>query len=435
MQRDYWRLAAAATIGLLAGLLSGHVFLFLSLTLLALLLWYLRALHGFLNYARHGAEDNVPEIPGVVEALIREFNQLRDRFLQREAKLGGFLRRFQEAAAALPDAVLVLDQDDRIEWANRRAADYLGVHWPRDRHQRLVNLIRQPQLHQHLRNGDEAASAAALTMPSPENRDLMLEVRALPYGDGLRLLIVQDVTAIHQSNRVRRDFIANASHELRTPLTVIAGYLEHFENDPGLCTPQALPQVRQMRVQTRRMQRLIDDLLQLSSLETAELPKSTDTVIVADMLAGIVREAEAVSGGQQHAFRQEYAPDLCLRGNQRELYSAFSNLVFNAVQYTPAGGSVGVRWYRDDRGGHMEVSDTGEGIAPEHIPRLTERFYRVDKSRSREKGGTGLGLAIVKHVLARHGAWLHIESQPGRGSTFRCDFPATALAERPPMAG
>jgi two-component system phosphate regulon sensor histidine kinase PhoR len=430
MQPDRWRLLLCIAVSLFAGMLVGAPFLGLSVGLLAFLLWHFRALSGFLNYARHGAEDNLPDAPGIINELIREFHELRSLSRQRDAMLTGVMQKFQEAAAALPDAVVVTDHDGTIEWANRRAAQYLGVHWPDDGGQRLSNLIRHPDLAAFLRRGHPSDATDVLELASPEDENLQLEIRVSVYGDAYQLLVARDITELHRLTKMRRDFIANASHELRTPLTVIAGYLESFDEDRGHCPPEWTGKIAQMRMQATRMQRLIEDLLRLSSLETAAEQDLREEVPVGDLLSVIHREAVTLDGDGGHRFVLDVDAALWTRGSQRDLYSAFSNVIFNAVQHTPPGGEIRIVWRRDDGGAVLEVSDTGEGIAPEHIPRLTERFYRVDKSRSRSRGGTGLGLAIVKHALARHEAELEIRSELGAGSVFSCRFPASRVLTR-----
>jgi two-component system phosphate regulon sensor histidine kinase PhoR len=430
MGADRWRLAACIAISLVAGAFFGRPFLVLSLGLLAFLFWHYRALAGFLDYARHGADDNVPNLPGVVNELIREFNTLRDLYRQREEMLTDLLARFREAATALPDAVVVAGSDGRIEWANTRAAQYFGIRWPDDVGQYIVNLVRHPDLVEVLQRQPDVARQDVVEVPSPQDENLQLEVRISMYGNGRCMLVARDITELQRLNRMRRDFIANASHELRSPLTVVSGYLEAIEEDIERCPPEWKGKVAQMRSQAARMQRLIDDLLQLSSLESAPEHSPMDDVAVPDLAESICRAARAMEGGAALEITLEADPELWLKGSQRDLYSAFSNVVFNAVQYTPAGGSVHVRWARAGSGAVFEVRDTGEGIAAEHIPRLTERFYRVDQSRSRERGGTGLGLAIVKHALARHEATLEVESRPGQGSLFRCRFPAHRVLVR-----
>ena len=431
MNQDFWRITGIVGFSLVAGLLAGHVFLCVAAGTILVFYWYRERIQQLLIWLRRRTESTPPDVSGFINDIIDEFEHLRTHHKQRGEKLSGFLRRFQAATAALPDAAVVLGEFDSIEWANEKAEQYLGLRWPQDSGQRISNLIRHPDLIRYLQQTNERNFHKSLELASPVNHEQRLEFRVIPYGESQRLLMARDITEIHHANKMRKDFIANASHELRTPLTVIAGYLENFEEDRAVCPPDWMPRIKQMRQQTARMQRLIEDLLQLSSLETPSENRHTEEIRVADMLGSIYKEAESFSGMMHHIFYLETDPDLWVRGNQRELYSAFSNLIFNAVQYTPPRSVIRIRWYRDDRGAHMEVIDSGEGIAPSHIPRLTERFYRVDKGRSREKGGTGLGLAIVKHALSRHDARLRIESELGKGSKFRCDFPLSVIVNKP----
>lgn len=422
MRQDLWRLAGLVTAGLLIGLVLSQPLLGIAVALVVYIAVQLRHLRQLRDFLHSRSEQHSPVLPGLLGDLAHELKDMRAYHRQREEKLAQFLQRFQEASAALQDAIVMLDEDNRVEWANAKAIEYLGVRWPRDSGQRLINLIRNRGLQDFLERRDPERDSKGISLPSPEQPGLTLEYRLMPYGDKLRLLITRDVTQIQQINQMRRDFIANASHELRTPLTVIAGYLEVMEEDEQISRAGFTSQVKQMRKQTARMQTLIEDLLTLSSLETEYQTHKEEVVSVPDMLTNICKEARAVSGEHGHVISLEVQPDLRIHGNRKELYSAFSNLIMNAVQYTPAHGAITIRWYADAAGAHMQVSDTGEGIAPEHIPRLTERFYRVDKGRSRDSGGTGLGLAIVKHILTRHQARLHVESELGKGSTFRCDF-------------
>lgn len=432
MKTDIKRLLLVLLASLLVGIVFGQVLIWLFVGCLVVMVWYYRALLGFLDFIKYGTDDNLPDMPGVINELVREFELLRRHYLFREEKLTGFLKRFEEATSALPDAVVVTDQEGKIEWANKKAKEYLGIQWPRDSSQRLSNLIRYPELAAFLNWNRKESQSSTVEIISPVNMDRSLELRINRYGNAYMLFVARDVTEIHRLNRIRKDFIANASHELRTPLTVISGYLESFEDDTESCPEDWRPQIAQMRDQTARMQRLIEDLLALSNLESAEESAPQEEVRVIDLLNAIVTEAKTLSGGQMHVFRTELDAGLLLLGSYRDLYSAFSNIVFNAVQYTPSEGVITVRWYRDDNGtACMQVSDTGEGIEEKHIPRITERFYRVDKSRSRSRGGTGLGLSIVKHALVRHEARLEIKSVPGRGSDFICRFPQDRVLVRP----
>lgn len=422
MREDLWRFTGIFLFSLLFGLLLNQVTVCLTAGLLAFIIWNYRLLQQVHYWLQNKSDTNPPELPGIIDAICREIDFLKGRHKQRTQKLSGFLKRFQDTTSALPDAVVVLGEAGVIEWANDKAKDYLGVCWPQDRRQRIFNLIRNPELHDFM-TSEQGRSGNWLHLESPVNSRQILEIRIVPYGGDRKLLVARDITSIYRNNQMRKDFIANASHELRTPLTVISGYLEGLDDEPNLLPPELLAQIKQMRRQTGRMQRLIEDLLTLSELETASQYTEGETVWVPDLLFSIYQEAQGLSGLMEHIFYLESDPDLCVRGSQRELYSAFSNLVFNAIQHTPEHGIIKIRWYADADGAHFEVTDNGEGIAPEHIPRITERFYRVDRGRSRVKGGTGLGLAIVKHVLVHHGGKLHIDSHVGKGSTFRCDFP------------
>ena len=423
LKTDIVRLLFILGISLVAGIVFKQIFLSCCIGLLLAILWYFKSMAGFLNYIRYDAEDNLPDMPGIINESVRGFEQVRNAYRQRELRLSDIITRYEETTTALPDAVVVTSEGGVIEWANTKAAAYLGINWPMDRGQRLPNLIRSPELQQYLQQYKDRTAPEVLELVSPEDQELIIELRAIRYGASYMLLVARDITEIQRINRIRKDFIANASHELRTPLTVISGYLEAFEGDRD-CPEEWLPKIIQMREQAGRMQRLIEDLLELSRLESASDNEHHEEVYVAGMLESILMEAEVLSGRQQHILVKELDHSLYLRGDQHELYKAFSNLVFNAVQYTPARGRITVSWYRDEDGAHLSVEDTGEGIDEKHLSRITERFYRIDKGRSRSRGGTGLGLAIVKHVLGRYKGRLHITSSLGEGSLFRCDFPA-----------
>jgi two-component system phosphate regulon sensor histidine kinase PhoR len=422
MKEDIWRFTGVILFSLFTGLITQQVVICLLAGVFLFLIWNYRVLRQLHLWLQRRSGSNPPELPGIIDEICREIDFLRERHKQRKDKLAGFLRLFQDATASLPDAVIILGDFGVIEWANDKAEDYLGVCWPQDRSQRIFNLIRNPELYKFM-NGEQGRSGNWLHLESPVDSSQILEIRIVPYGDDHKLLVARDITSIYRNNQMRKDFIANASHELRTPLTVISGYLEGLDDGSNLLPSEVSKQIRQMRRQTGRMQRLIDDLLTLSELETASQYTEGETVWVPDLISSIYQEAQELSGLMGHMFYLETDPDLCVCGSQRELYSAFSNLVFNAVQHTPEHGIIKIRWYADADGAHFEVTDNGEGIAPEHISRITERFYRVDRGRSREKGGTGLGLAIVKHVLAHHGGKLQITSHVGKGSIFRCDLP------------
>ena len=334
----------------------------------------------------------------------------------RTRRLVGILRAYRQAATAMPDGALVLDRrDGRVVWFNKSARRLLGLQYPQSLEQPLAQLWPAPRLAEWLRgDGDEAA----LELPSPVDESQLLSLRLLKYSPEQWLLVVRDVTQLARLEQVRRDFVANVSHELRTPLTVVHGYLDMMEPEEN---PEWAPMVREMRQQSQRMGDLLEDLLTLSRLESRD-STSDEPVPMAALLVTLRREAEALSQGR-HAITIEDQARCDLSGSAKELHSAFSNLVSNAIRYTPTGGRIAVRFARTAGGGaELSVQDSGQGIPAQHLPRITERFYRVSTSRSRESGGTGLGLSIVKHVLGLHGAQLRIESEVGRGSTFACVF-------------
>lgn len=425
MKYDIWRLFAVFILSVLVGLVSSHLFPCIALGMLVYIWWQYTELSKILIWLKKKQETGGPSQSGLIDEICREVNYLRNRNKSRKQKLSGYLKRFQEATRALPDAVVVLGEYGEIEWANEKANEYIGIQWPKDAGLRLSNLIRYPKLIKYL-NSDEKDLKKGLQLSSPVNDKLILEIRISAYGDTQQLLVARDVTAISRINQMRRDFIANASHELRTPLTVISGYLESFADDEN-CPKQWDDYIQQMRTQTNRMQRLIEDLLQLSGLEAEAAESNKEIAPVPDILSAIVNEAISLSGIMNHTITLNSDPHLLMNVNQIEIHSIFSNLIFNAVQYTPENGSIHIDWYQDERGAHFSVRDNGLGIESRHIPRLTERFYRIDKGRSREKGGTGLGLAIVKHALARYGGELSIESEIGKGSLFHCFFPEAVV--------
>ena len=332
------------------------------------------------------------------------------------------LDRFRRAAEALPDGVMILDGHRAIEWMNLQAEACLGLKGSIDTGSRITHLLREPEFLEYLDSPDHRG--VPLELRTQRNPGRTLQVQAAPFAAGRTLLLVRDVTQLQKLATMRRDFVANVSHELKTPLTVTLGFVETALDALQDTPPQEIAQYLQTAIeQARRMQQLIDDLLTLSSLETDSPPPLEDPVDVAALLPDICREVEALSAGRHRITLENQGPRGLL-GSARELRSAFANLAGNAVRYTPDGGEIALRWSGEgEAGGRVSVRDSGIGIAREHLPRLTERFYRVDRGRSREAGGTGLGLAIVKHVLERHQAVLQIESEPGQGSRFSAVFP------------
>lgn len=420
---ELWRFAGIAFVAFVMGLIADNVLLLLLLAVLGYLGWHFINLRRLQRWLTEGEDAYPPLASGIWDATFNDLGRLQARNRKRKRKLTRILTRFEDAAAALPDAVVILGLHDEIEWFNDATQNLLGLHWPQDVGQRITNLVRHPEFIEFLAANDYSGG---VELAAPANAEVMLAALIVPYGNERRLLVARDITHIRRLEQVRSDFVANVSHELRTPLTVINGFLETANETAPECPPDWRRPLQLMRQQAQRMQNIVQDLLLLSRLEM-EQPSLMGNVEVPGLLEDVVQEARGLSGARSHTIQLDADPDLGLHGNADELRSAFSNLVFNAVQYTPEYGVIRVRWFRDAAGAHLVVSDTGMGIAEHHIPRLTERFYRVDTGRSRQSGGTGLGLAIVKHVLNRHAAQLLIESEQGKGSTFHCDFPLTRL--------
>lgn len=422
--REIWILAGIALGSLVLGAISGRHFLVAAIGFGLYIAAQLRNLYRLHRWLQNRSGQEIPDAGGLWGEAFNEIRKLMKRAGQREDQLTDMLTRFQNAASAMPDAVVILSQNDEIEWANPTAAPLLGIEFPRDTGARLSNLLRTPEFNRYMRDG---AFSEPLEMTSPGEPEKSLSLQIIPFGEAQKLIIGRDVTRLARLEQMRRIFVANVSHELRTPLTVLAGYVETLHGMHTLDATDLKKHLTTMHEQAARMQRLVDDLLTLSKLETAAPARRDETVDIPGLLAGLREQAEILSGKQHHRIRLEAAPGLNLRGRREELHSAFMNLINNAVRYTPAGGAILLKWAADGDGARFSVTDSGEGIAAEHIPHLTERFYRVDTARSRATGGTGLGLSIVKHVLARHDAVLTIESEPGRGSVFSCVFPASRL--------
>lgn len=406
---------------LLAGIflvkLTGNVVVPALFCLSVYLLRHLFYINRLLSWLRFGKANRLPAGDGVWEDIYYLVFRIRKRNRRRKKLLLKMLERFRTSTAALPDATVVLGSRDQIEWFNEAAERLLGIRRG-DIGQNIGNLLRSPRFTQHLRQGDYLNTVSIL---SPVTDRIQLDVRIVPYGHDLRLLVAQDVTQLRFMERVRSDFIANVSHELRTPLTVLRGYVETL-NDAGDRMPANYQQMfARMEEQTSRMQNLVEGLLSLTRLESVS-PGVHDPVDVPAMLESICADARLLDE-QGPALKLILDTPDGLLGSDPELHSAFSNLIFNAVKYTPPPGEVTVHWFRDGDGKiRLDVSDTGPGIAAEHLPRLTERFYRVDQETGRHHTGSGLGLAIVKHVLSRHGSELDIASTLGQGSCFSCAF-------------
>ena len=390
----------------------------------AIVAFHLWSLKCVADWAQGPFEADVPEGRGewaLLLAAIYRRTRVRRAY---ERDLRHIIERFRQAASAIPDGIVVLDAANRIDWANARALSQLGLDLAHDRGQPIVNLVRQPEFLRYVEAGDYGASIVVTSSRDPGRR---LALQLVPFAADQKLLMSRDVTELEAVARIRRDFIASVSHELKTPLTVINGFIETLQ-DIDVDERQRRRFLSLMQEQATSMQRLVADLLTLSTLESDQSTLHEERFAIAPLLGAIAADAKALSKGA-HAISLDVADPATIFGGRDEIASAFGNLVSNAVRYTPAKGSIALAWRVDaDGSGVFAVTDTGIGIAAEHIPRLTERFYRVDRSRSRATGGTGLGLAIVKHVLLRHQAELLITSERGKGSTFAVRLPAKRVA-------
>ncbi len=420
------RLALLYALALAVGWWSGHmawVLLAATAAVAARGYWRLLRILRYLDWRRQLRTVHGQGLWAALDTLVYR-RQTETR--ARTRRLVGLLRGYRQAATAMPDGALVLDRRDaRMVWFNKSARWLLGLQYPHSLERPLTEAWPSPRLAEWLQGGD--AEEATLELPSPLDDSLRLSLRLLRYSPDQWLLVVRDVTQLARLEQVRRDFVANVSHELRTPLTVVHGYLDMMDPEDN---PAWAPMVEEMRRQSQRMNDLLEDLLTLSRLEARD--RSVDEPVpMAALLVTLRREAEALSQGR-HRIEVEDEALVDLSGSAKELHSAFSNLVSNAVRYTPTGGRIGVHFARVAGGGaELSVQDSGQGIPAQHLSRITERFYRVSTSRSRETGGTGLGLSIVKHVLNLHQAQLRIESEVGRGSRFSCVFgPERVLARR-----
>jgi two-component system, OmpR family, phosphate regulon sensor histidine kinase PhoR len=383
-------------------------------------LYWLHKLH---RWYQKPSLSSIPNGRGIWEDIFADIYHQQRRFSRNQAQISSALDRFRHAASALPDGVVLLNGEDKIEWCNPPAEKQLGLVLNQDTGQPISYLVRHTDFIKYLQNQDYSEP---IKLKSSRNPEITLEIQLIPFGGKQKLLICRDITQIEKLEIMRRDFIANVSHELRTPLTVVGGFLETLMDMDGAIPESTRGYFTMMSEQTGRMRRLIEDLLTLSQLENGANTPQDSEIDMGAMLSMLMNEALSLSHGQ-HRISLEAAPDIALIGSPEELHSALGNLVSNAVRYTPEGGEIRITWGLRGKLPVFSVKDSGIGIEQKHIDRLTERFYRVDRSRSRETGGTGLGLSIVKHILTRHQAKLEIESVLDKGSTFSVIFPESRL--------
>jgi two-component system, OmpR family, phosphate regulon sensor histidine kinase PhoR len=416
------RLAGILLLGLCVGLLIQPIWIGILGAACFYTSWQLLNLYRVDRWLRLRSQMDPPDIGGIWGDIIAQVVRLHRRKQYHKQRLVQLYRELRRSTAALPDGVIILSTQHEIVWFNRPAGRLLGLRRPVDVGLRIDNLIRAPEFAHYL-HGDDFSMPLVIRLPV--QIDLFLALQVVPYGGGQSLLLVRDVTRQMRLEAMRKDFVANASHELRTPLTVISGYLDTLADDPAVDLAWEGP-IKDMRAQAQRMNAIIADLLELSRLESTDGEAARDPIDVPRMLERLHRDA-LISADRPHHVLLDLESSDGLFGSAHEIESAFTNLLVNALKYTQVEGTVRMRWWTDAEGAYFSVIDSGIGIPAEHIPRLTERFYRVDAGRSRGQGGSGLGLAIVKHALQRHGGWLDVQSTEGKGSIFTCHFPAQRL--------
>ncbi|UOA06884.1 phosphate regulon sensor histidine kinase PhoR [Methylobacter sp. S3L5C] len=415
-QKEITRLLLLLLATAIFGALTGVFLPILLLLMVGIIVRQVIQINQFEKWISTGGRGKYPKATGIWEEIYYHIYRIKKDEKRRKKKLGKMIDQFRQSTEALPDAAIVLGIDDEIDWANKAARDVFGLQQS-DKGQRIPNLIRFPEFIGYLKSGDYKES---VILPSPIDNRITLEVRIIPYGAGLRLLLAQDVTQLKKMERMRKDFVANVSHELRTPLTVLKGYLETLQDLDDENSPLLTNSFQQMLGQTERMQHLVDDLLLLARLETQQ--KKTKCVNVPELLSQICKEGDTLENASRRIELTLETP-VHIRGEEQELRSAFTNLLSNALKYSPENSLVKVRWYQDNVSIILAIEDQGEGITKAELPRITERFYRIETKRLKKVNGTGLGLAIVKHVLMRHDAHLNITSELGKGSCFSCRFP------------
>ena len=431
-QIEIKRVLIVLTAAWLVGTLVGAVAAVMVLAVLGYLAHTFYQLFIFQRWLRNLADDDrqePPESTGVWGEIFDGIYRLQRRERDAVQFLKSILDKAQESSAALEMAVVMVNAKGNLSWWNKAAETLLGFRSAQDQQQSVTNLLREPRFIDYF---EKRQYAEPLRIPSPSNKKQMLEFQITLFGEGERLMLVRDVSQMHKLELMRTDFVGNVSHELRTPITVINGYLETLLDHRETLAPRWIKPLEQMHQQAQRMENIVRDMLKMSRLETRSMPKVQDEIEMNSLLREVKNEAELAFAVKKHAFFLECDGDYRMRGSMNELYSAISNLVFNASKYTAAEGEIHIIMSRTATGLDVEVKDNGAGIEEHHLPRLTERFYRVDESRSTDTGGTGLGLAIVKHVLARHGASLQILSTPGVGSRFICHFPPERLLATAP---
>lgn len=430
MKHDIWKFTTIILAAGLVGFMLEQALASMLITSVAIIAWQIYRINLLLNWVVKPRENPMPEVSGQLYNLYREISRHRSKNSKRKRLLAAYFSQFRKAVSAMPDAIVLIDDNGKIEWANKNADKVLSIRWPEDINVRFSDLIRYPEVDHLLQRAISKSEPVkpSVIVSSIRNSNTTINFTCVRYTNKTRMVIARDVSRLVRINQMHSDFVANVSHELKTPLTVLKGYVEILRENVELPEKFIRP-LSQMQRQTIRMELIVGDLLYLAKLEDADSIKQYEAVSVTNIVNTIVESVSPLIEEKHHKLELDIDYSLELTGSQTELHSAFSNLITNAINYTPEHGVIKIKWFSRPDGAMFTVKDNGLGIAPHHIDRLTQRFYRVDADRSRDGGGTGLGLAIVKHVLQRHGAELKISSEEGEGSSFSCLFPATDASQ------
>ncbi|WP_440876531.1 phosphate regulon sensor histidine kinase PhoR [Thalassotalea sp. PLHSN55] len=419
------RLIFWLSVSSFVGYLIGHVWAAMTLVSVSLLIWHYLHLNKLVTWLWNSKSLSPPMAEGGWGRIYDGLYHLIRKHRNKQKALNERIRRFRDGAEALPDAALVLSNDLTILWGNKKAQNLIGIQWPGDVGQRIDNLIRFPEFAKYLEAGNFESPC---NVPSPLDAEKQLELRMMAYGSDQVLFLARDISKVHRLEEMRRDFVANVSHELKTPLTVVRGYVEMIQLAENDFSPQWLKAFSTIEGQVSRMDRLVEQLLVLSKVEVNSDVENSDIVNMPEMLGQLIEDSQWLNVDKKHEITFDIAPDIAMLGSDTELKSACSNLLSNAIGYTPENGKIHVSWQYDGERAKFSVTDNGPGIKAVDVARLTERFYRVDKSRSRDTGGSGLGLAIVKHVVSHHHGELVIKSDWGKGSEFSIYFPNEVIS-------
>ncbi len=425
MRQDIWKFGILITIAGLLGWYFGLALLTMLTMSLSIIAWQIYRLNLLYLWLTNYKNNPYPDTHGQFYLLHRIINKRNNKNRARKQQLTKHLKQFRQAASVLPNAIVLVNEFGKIRWSNTNAETIFGIKWPSDNGVGFTDLIRDPEIDKLL-GKDQSQNEAEIT--SKLDQHVTISVQIVNYTNELRMIIGRDITRLVKTNQIQSDFVANVSHELKTPLTVLKGYLEILQNNSSLTKELEKP-LQQMATQSGRMELIVQDLLYLAKLENRNEQINHKAVDITNIINTIIETISERIHKKQLKLELDIDSKLNVLGSQTELHAAFSNLIFNAVNYTPKNGIINVSWQPTEEGATFSVKDNGEGIPAKHLSRLTQRFYRADNDRSRERGGTGLGLAIAKHVLQRHEATLEIDSQIGIGSEFRCSFPVKLLIE------